>query len=799
MKIQELIPYMRIGLLLWIGLVPAKAEEMNEKGAGNLEGIAKRPETEAVPLNLGLEAERKRRLEMARKNFEQIKANSAGLGNQSYQIGGLVAPVLIDDPYFVAEVLDAWLPTADADTSGKEMAVFANGLLSCAGARGIEVTMASLRFLDWLWKESPPPVMPDSGDPMDLLWRTLGSKSLENPELWRQTGALSPKVQARFWVKSEMHSGPNFATESELAETLRDAAKGSEISRTAFEWHLQNAILNRGLGTKVNVKTLLAFPQALKNAGLPPDKFAKLVCGNYTWTSFTRLENPGVLIAETPVLLDGLQTLPGDLGDDIILILSSCPYLWFKDRDQSDIDDSGASGLGEAEPLLEWLLARVPESSLSSISVSQMTPIILAANHPKWSELWAKATGKSAAGNVHLIMDLLEKGRVAEAVALDPPFGGGLYSPGKFTARMEQLVARLRSDPSLRAFHLAVRLSMLDDASSPEAPAEKLAERQKRLTAEFERVREGLSVEGRADLYLSLGIFRAAAQGHAPDLDEYAGVAAAKEFSTMLSSGRRSATANLYVNYACSRAIAGDLSGINEITTAIDAAPVGFLCDEAIDCEVLRPVVGCFISHANNMDVRLPKASVEAILGFAKALAGRQTVRLNGAASRLVYLAANDDASLAAGLKLCGLEKVKPAVPGASDGFSETSAEMLSMEIRVALLHPSCSKALLASLSEVSVSDDKSPLVPLLGDPKLRAGISPEQFVRWNRGVRQVTPEGLKSIRLYVTERKGEFDMQHRIATEGLLDRLENPAGRSTRDFYDQLPNSPWQDSQRAK
>jgi hypothetical protein len=492
-----------------------------------------------------------------------------------------------------------------------------------------------------------------------------------------------------------------------------------------------------------------------------------------------------VLIVETPVLLNGLQTLPGELGDAVILILASRPDLWASES----IDDSGSAGLGEAEPLLKWVLTHVPESSLSPISGSQMTPIILATNDAKLLELWVKATGKTSAGNVPLIMDLLEKGRVEDAVALDPPPTAPLYSPGKFTANMEQLLAKLRSDHSLRAFHLAVRISMLDDAPPPEAPIEKRAERKNRLTAEFEKVRGSLSAEDSADFCLSLGLFRVAEQGDVPALGGYVDEAAAKEFRTMLSSGRKSATASLYVNYACSRAIAGDLSGIEEITAAIDSAPPGTICDRVIESAVLLPVVGCFVSNANRTDVRLQKAAVEAMLGFAKALASRQTLGLSGTASRLVYLAATDDASLAAGLKRCGLEGVKPTVPGASDGNSDMSAEILSMEIRVALLHPSFSKTLLASLVEVSVSDDRSPLAPLLGDPKLRAGISPDLFVRWNLKVRHVTPEDLKTIRLYVTERHGEFDMNQRIFTQSLLDRLENQPARNDRDYYDRLLN----------
>lgn len=785
-----------IGLWACLGMAQVWAGEMPKNAEVDPDMLVKRPERVEVPLRERLDAERRYRLETARKNFDRMKADSAKLDNQDYQIGAMLAPVLMDDPRFFAEVLDAWFPAAEADKSAKQMAAFVSGLVSGGGARDVDAAMATLRLLDLLWDGSPPPVSPGSGDPIGLLWNALRSKnpkSLEKPELWRQAAALPPKIQARLWVKSASQNGPDFATDPELVETLRDAAKDSKITRAAFEWHLLEASVNRGSAAKVDVRTFLAFPQALKDAGVPPEEFARLVCASYTWTTFIRLENPGALIAETPVVLDGLQTLPGDLGDAIIEVLAACEYLRFKDEADGDIEPSGAARFGAVEPLLKWVLTRVPESSLSSISGSQMTPDILKTDDASLLDLWVKALGKAGAGNVPLIVGLLEKGRVAQAVALDPLPGQGLYSPGGFTARLEQLVARLRSDPSLPAFHLAVRLSMLDDAASPEAPVESKAGRQDRLTAEFERIREGLSVEDRADFHLTLGVSRVEARGHAPALDEYAGEAAAREFRTMLSSGRRSATAGLYVNSACSRAIAGDLSGVNEITSAIDSAPIGVICDEAIECHVLRPVVGCFVTHANNTDVRLPKATVDAILGFAKALAGRQTLRLNGAAARLVYLATNDDASLAAGLKHCGLVGVKPAVPGASDGFTEMSATMLSIEIRVALRHPSFSKTLLTALSEVWVSDDGSPLVPLLGDPKLRAGIAPNLFIHWNSRVRRVTPEGLESMKLYINERHGEFDVPQRIATEDLMYRLENPKGRSERGYYDRLRNSPWE------
>jgi hypothetical protein len=777
-EIQRLIPLAAVGVCLSIGLATGSAGEI--------------PETEATPLRPGIDAERMLRLETAQKNFEQIKTSSTGFGNRGHEIGVLLAPVLVDDPHFVAEVLDAWLPAAEADKSGKQMAALANGLVSHGTARDIEATMATLILLDSLWEGSTPPATPDTGDPIGQLWRVMDPENLENPELWRRSATLSPKLQARFWLKSEIRSGPNFAKDPALAATLRDASNGSEIIRTAFEWHMWNALMSRDYA-KADVNTLLAFPRALKDAGLPPDEFAKLVCGPYSYNQMDRLENPRVLMAETPVLLDGLQTLPGDLADDIIMVLSYSRYLWFKDGDSGDVDTSGAAGFGDARPLLEWVLTRVPESSLSPMTDNGMTSAILASGDGELFGLWAKAKGKSAAGNVPLIVALLEKGRVAEAVALDPPPGTGLYSPGKFTAHMEQLVARLRSDPSLLAFHLAVLLSMMDDARPPEAPVEKKAERQKRLAAEFERVREDMPVEDRAGFLLSLGIFRSA-QGHHPALDEFTGEAAAREFRTMLSSGRMSATAMLFVNYACSRAIAGDLSGIREITTAIDSAPIGVLCDNAVENMVLGPVHGCFTTIANNTDARLPKAAVEAVLGFAKALAGRQTPALGGPAARLVHLASKDAASLASALKHCGLERETPAMPGTLFACREMSAESLSMEIRVGLLHPSSSKTLLASLDKVMVSDDESPLVPLLGDPKLRALIPPEGFVKWNRGVRHVAPEGFASMNLYIKERHGEFDRQQLIETENLMYHLEypNPDDRNIRHYYDWRLNGPW-------
>jgi hypothetical protein len=111
-----------------------------------------------------------------------------------------------------------------------------------------------------------------------------------------------------------------------------------------------------------------------------------------------------------------------------------------------------------------------------------------------------------------------------------------------------------------------------------------------------------------------------------------------------------------------------------------------------------------------------------------------------GLASQYVYLVTTHAASLEAALKRCGLEGVKPSIYN-RDSYRRIARETSQALMRVALLHPFNSAALLDSLDmPSSASFNSDALLPSLREPKRRAKISPEMFITWNRHLRFVPP-----------------------------------------------------------
>ena len=179
-------------------------------------------------------------------------------------------------------------------------------------------------------------------------------------------------------------------------------------------------------------------------------------------------------------------------------------------------------------------------------------------------------------------------------------------------------------------------------------------------------------------------------------------------------------------------------------------------------------------AYANRLDGKLPEATVETVLTYAKTLAGRKNPSSQGIASLYVHLATSDAASLAAGLKRCGLEGVKPAVCFDPNGGGRADPETLHALMRVALLHPVASEPLLESLGTPQASDPATNMMLThLQEPKLRAKISPALFLKWNFNLQYVRPQHLEIINLYASERRGDFDEAQRTQLDGLLKRLQ--------------------------
>ena len=723
-----------------------------------------------------LGAESKQRIESARQTYKSIKARPSA--NLSYQIGSMLSPVLADDAAFVTEVLAFWQPRAEADTSGKEIEALVAGLVSESTA-----TLTILRLVDSLSKGSPPTFRRNSnwGDPMETLWNRLDRHALSDPEFWRQVATLSPKMQAQFWLQApEYGDRGDFGTDPKLAETLRAAATGGEVTRTAFEWFSQTIAIQRDHESKIDAAAVLGFVKALKAAGSPPASIAPLLCRSYSMLQ--RMENPGVFMAQTPILLTGLKTFPAEQGG---LLFQGVLRLW----EQAQNDRRKASGNYsetvlpppaypvESAAVLKFVLTRGFDPSRLGYFSSGMTPFVIATGDAELLDLWLKLGGKSLVGDLPLIVLLLEKDRLAEALALAPAVGRSLTSHREFDLHLESLILKLDSVPTSQSFGLKVRLSLLSDTRGSEQPAEKYNARVARLNDEFERIRATLTLQERADICLSLGLNRPQNQKHVPALDEFASEAASKDFQKLLvPGGGGSLLATLFVPAICSRLSANDLSGITLLTAAISPAPPAPDAD-GMSMPFLNSIHASLAGYINRLDGTLPEASAEAILAFAKALAGLKDPLCLGIASQLVHLVATDVASLDAGLKHCGLEGVKPSMATPNTRLFRISPETIQALMRVALLHPATSEALLESLgTPPSMDPTSSPVLPLLVEPNLRARISPDFFLKWNRHLAGVDQKGLEILKLYATERRKDFDEAQQLELDGLLKRLDNPA-----------------------
>lgn len=737
--------------------------------AGDLDGL---PAQAAGQLREQLAFESKQRTETVRKALKAMKSKGSrmsGGSNQSYQLGSLLGPVIADDDALVAEILAVWQPLAEADKSGKEMEAFIGGLISNS-PQNPPAAGAILRLLDSLWNGSPPPAKRNSnyGDPIERLWSQLGRNALDDPQLWKQVAGLSPKMQARF-LSGCLERGGNddFGVDPKLVKTLREAAKAGEVTRAALEWYLQYCPLLRDKNSKADAAALLGFAKALKGAGASVADITAMLCQGYAYLS--RMDNVGVLMAETPALLDGLKTFTDQQADQLA---QGVQWRWLyveNERSSKGAANSLAIYPAETAALMKFIFPRIPDSSHSCFSTSIMTSMVFATGDAELLDVWIKFAGSELVGDSRVMMVLLEKDRVAEAIALTPPAGKDLNYSGAFTSRMESQIAKISAVPTPQAFCMRAQLSLVRDASGADAPAEKYEARKARITDEFERVRSTLTLADRAMLCNRMGLI--SSTKHVPALDEFACEPVAKIFQkSLVASSIDSSLSKVFIPAICSRMWADELSGLKLLAAAIAPTPQG-KPNESLFIQTIYPVQFCVAAYANRHDAKISQESAEIILAYAQALADTYSPKYQGFASQYVHLAATDPASLAAGLKRCGLEGVKPAMEIKDYGIPQENRQAL---MRVALLHPVASEALLDSLGPVNVSNTTtSAMLSSLREPTLRAKISPTFFLKWNRHLTKVKPQELEAIQLYATERRGDFDEPQRAELDGLLERLQ--------------------------
>jgi hypothetical protein len=490
------------------------------------------------------------------------------------------------------------------------------------------------------------------------------------------------------------------------------------------------------------------------------------------------MTNPGEVMAETPTLLSGLKFFPEGHGDRL---LQGVSMLW--ERFQRDARKAGGAHpentvqipvyASETAALLKFVFSRNFDPAKSNYLGYELSRVVIATGDAELLDLWIRFGGKSLVGNLELIIALLEKDRITEATALAPGLGRGWSSSRHFDAHVESLVAKLRAEDSPQAVSLMIQLSLLYDASGDMAPVEKRSLRATRILEDFVSVRGSLSQADRAGVCLALGLNHTREPQHVPELDEFVNEEVAKEFKKMLlTGGGESAAAQLFIPAVCSRVCAEDLSGIALLAEVLKALPPGPRSESSILQTAVFPVHSALAAYASRLDGKLPPPSVVAILAYARGLAGRGNSKYQDIASQLVYLVSTDADSLAVNLGSCGLAVVKPSSASVEGRYS-VNLKTLQNLIRVSLLHPTASEALLDSLgSPLNNGATTGALLPSLQEPALRARISPELFLKWNRDLRVVAAKDFEAMNLYVTERRAEFDDAQRTELDALLKRL---------------------------
>ncbi|OYV06791.1 MAG: hypothetical protein CFE26_04370, partial [Verrucomicrobiales bacterium VVV1] len=551
---------------------------------------------------------------------------------------------------------------------------------------------------------------------------------------------------------------------------------GGEVTRTALEWLMESARMRRDSKVRIDGDKLLAFANALKSAGATSNDLSMLLSMNYRLLS--RMENPGGLMAGTPGLLAGLKTLPSELSGQM---LHGVQQLWERVQSERGSSASAVSGASAQSPvypvetsaLLKFVLGGGIDPSNGYVDRSLITQLVLSLQDPDLLGLWIKVGGKSLAGDLLLIAALLEKDRVAEAISLTPVADQPVSFSrlGYFTKSLESLVAKLLADPSPQAFRLAVRFAILPDAQGDDAPVVKSKERRARSLADYDRLRKDLTLAERAETCLILTLNDQSRQSTGI-LDEFVTDQAAREFKAMLTGERSSHLGQLFAPAVCSRVDAGDLSGVDRLVAIFDSLPVARRNGSMLPSNATLPLYAGLLNYIASAEGKLNPAAQESILSCAKIIAYSKQADTRGLASHLVHFTFSDRVALDSGLKRCGLEGVKPFVTRGIDFLRNGDSARRRALLRIALLHPVESEALVNSLvPQRDTGGLDSVILPILHDAQLRARLLPASFLNWTRYTMPAEVAELEDLKLYASERRAEFKEAQRVELDRLLAR----------------------------
>lgn len=725
------------------------------------EHLAALPEPAAGRLRAKLDRARDQRLAEARKQFEQLKSAPGGFTGKGNMVGSLVGRIVLDDPAFVAEVIEAWKPAAEADRSGKDFHEFVSAM-DTYGPPSAAARFAMLHILDGLQIAKRPNPRKGNHDPLSQ-FMTRFQAYQGSSAFWRDLGPLSPEMQARVCMRLlAPYPRPMEPGEGETPASLRKAASGlSSFAGATLDWLLHMADLGRNREMKTNAALLLRLLHALEQAGPPAEMRASF--GISSMRSLDRFDRPELLVDAIPGLLAEINPL----GDDDARALASLAVQRWRQLTRNVHGPAAGPIDPEARRALVALLDFVlthSQKDLAFLDQYSITQSVWWTEDPALLERWVDKAGKQLAGNGDIILTLLRKDRIAAALALIPEpnkyltFDNTIY----FDASIEEQMAKLAADPTPESLVLRVRVSCMHDHREGDPPKEPRDARLARLASEFERRHKEFPLQVSARIVGDLGLISSASNRHIPLLDHFADDESLKSFQQFAADPQATFCCRLILAAACSRLHAEDPAPLQFLADTLAAFPReqaanGWIVRQRIPEFVL---IG-FIHHAIAHDGTLPGASARAARAIALATAGRGV--LPGSlgdihAALILHVAVRDPDPLAKDLETAGVPKLtaERCLPVVDPPTRELLARIGIGEAPEPADMPADSPHM------HRFQHDRFRIFPRLADPELRKGISPAEFEEGIRFPYDFTADELANARLYLRENTSTFD-QRRI------------------------------------
>lgn len=761
-----------------------------------MEDLKDLPPIVAKPFRARLEELRKQEIQQARENLKRYKPDASSptsSADTAMGLGGIASAVLGADDAVLDEVLGLLEPLLKNDKNWANQNAFLNALFTRSD-RSAKWSIDAMRLLERIWKQSPPPpLMPGSQDPVTRWFNTLPPGFFRDPANWHDISKFSPSTQAYLWSQVWISARP--VRDPSLDRKIRAAVQASPVTLAAFEWHLESEASRLDSNHVLDQGKWIAYLTVLKDAGLSPARLAYNLSKQSALLD--RLKDPSAFIAFIPRVLEGIRTLPPEFANEWLPAINQ---VWRRSESNQQVENEKVIQPfrnEEAIAFLNFILDHRSRNNIQNYVYQEMVALVISLKDDVLVQRWIKSFGKSLIGNRALTLYLLERDLVPEALALSPPPGESSmlfsWNSYSFDSRIESIVAKLRKNPSPRAFFLILELSLLQDINkhegTPEAmPREAWADRRERLLGEYASRAAEFSFQERAAICVAFGLDQPGHFEAQPLLNEFAGENAVSDFRNSLSEGPPTPLARLFVPAACSLAHGGDLSGMERLLTVISqnaAKRSGRIGME----EMLHPLIPSLVAYADRFDAKLPPEASAIYMGFAKLHAEGKGTHFDPMASFLIHIAAMDAPTLAKSLSELGLEKAPPYYEQTNHYQDPHHTAHYTSVLRVALLHPVSSEALL----DVALRSTRSraftrisPIVPLLSDPALRAKIPVDLFIELTDRNYHIPPDDLESVQTYITERQADFtpDQTRRLAPG----RFPNPPQPAPDQGRDQAP-----------